>query len=320
MLGLLAEALRFRSNADGETVSLVKRFAMNLLNYRCALFGLTLLAVLAVVVSSGYPQTPDNKSGYNLFNPAPADQLREMSLDGPGATESPYTVDAGHFQVEMTLYNQSSYEEDFDGVTYSSKWWGMGPINLKLGLLNNLDMQLILEPYNHAVESEVGDYRIEQSGVGDASLRFKLNLWGNDGGWTALAVLPYVKFPTSDTGLGNEHFEGGVVLPFSLELPGEFYLGLTSKIGAVKADDEASYHTEYENSISLSRALFGDLEGYVEFFSAVTMQQDSHWIGTFGTGLAYWLTGDLQMNTSVAVGANRWSPDWHFGVGMGWRY
>src|SRR5262245_52301608 len=93
------------------------RFAMSLSISRCSLFGPALLAACVVGVLSGRAQSLGDKSGYNLFNPVPADQLRAMTLDGPGATESPYTVDAGHFQLEMTLYNQGSYEEDFDGVT-----------------------------------------------------------------------------------------------------------------------------------------------------------------------------------------------------------
>jgi hypothetical protein len=43
-----------------------------------------------------------DKSAFNLFNPTPAGSLREMNLDGPGTTESPYTVDAGHFQIAHT--------------------------------------------------------------------------------------------------------------------------------------------------------------------------------------------------------------------------
>ena len=33
--------------------------------------------------------------------------MREMSTDRPDKTESPYTVDAGHFQVEMDVLTYS---------------------------------------------------------------------------------------------------------------------------------------------------------------------------------------------------------------------
>ena len=71
-----------------------------------------------------------------------------MDRDGPGATESPYTVDAGHFQVEMTLLAYTHDRESFDGMTQRFEEWEIASMNLKLGLLNQLDAQLVLEPYN----------------------------------------------------------------------------------------------------------------------------------------------------------------------------
>ena len=42
-----------------------------------------------------------DKSIYTLFHPTPREWMREMSTDRPDQTESPNTVDAGHFQVEL---------------------------------------------------------------------------------------------------------------------------------------------------------------------------------------------------------------------------
>ena len=43
--------------------------------------------------------TPD-KSAYSFFNRTPETQLRELVTDRPDLTESPYTVDAGWWQLE----------------------------------------------------------------------------------------------------------------------------------------------------------------------------------------------------------------------------
>jgi hypothetical protein len=285
-----------------------------------ATLGSALALLLVAAIGPAGAQSPGDKSEYNLFNPVPDDQLREMTLDGPGATESPHTVDAGHFQIELTFFGRSSYEDKSEGVIYSYDWWGIGPVNLKLGLFRNLDVQLILEPYARAIEKETGSARIERAGYGDTSLRFKVNLWGNDDGKTALALIPYFKFPTSQEGLGNENLEGGLVLPFALALPGEFYLGLTTTFAKVQATSESSYHTEYQNSISIARALGDRVDAYVEFYSLVSTQDDTPWIGTINTGLGYWLTDDWQLNAAVEIGATNWADDWYFGVGMAWRY
>lgn len=60
------------------------------------------LAIGAVVLSATSVSAADKKQ-YSLFQPTPNAQLREMSTDRPDKTESPYTVDAGRFQIETDL-------------------------------------------------------------------------------------------------------------------------------------------------------------------------------------------------------------------------
>ena len=61
------------------------------------------LALLLVPSSSAADQPAPDKSAYTLTNRTPEAQLRELNTDRPDLTESPYTVDAGHFQIEMDL-------------------------------------------------------------------------------------------------------------------------------------------------------------------------------------------------------------------------
>lgn len=79
---------------------------------------------------------PD-KSGYTLFNPTPIALMRDFDTDRPDQTESPHTVDAGHFQIEADLFN---YTHDHEVKNFET-----GAINLKAGLLNNVDLQLIFD-------------------------------------------------------------------------------------------------------------------------------------------------------------------------------
>src|SRR5437667_370545 len=73
------------------------------------------MAAGAGPAGAGKPEV--DKSVFNLFNPTPTKHLRGLDTDGPGSTESPYTVDAGHFQVEMTLVGYTSERQSFGGVT-----------------------------------------------------------------------------------------------------------------------------------------------------------------------------------------------------------
>ncbi|PYI80880.1 MAG: hypothetical protein DME26_20790, partial [Verrucomicrobia bacterium] len=196
------------------------------------------LTAVADAEAAGGDHADIDKSVFHLFNPTPAQYLREMDTDGPGATESPYTVDAGHFQIELTFL---AYAYDTDRRGYELKAWAIAPMILKVGLLNQVDAQLVLEPYQ-VVEERIGSQRVTSRGFGDMTLRLKYNFWGNDAGRTAFAATPYVKFPTSAEGLGNNSIEGGLVLPLSVDLPEDFWLGLTTRFDVMRDERKDGYH------------------------------------------------------------------------------
>src|SRR5271165_7071915 len=100
-----------------------------------------LLAAGASVAAPETNSVPADKTAYNLFNPTPDALMRELSPDRPDKTESPFTVDAGHYQLEMDFAN---YTYDDSGGT-TTRAWNVAPFNVKAGLLNNVDLQLVFD-------------------------------------------------------------------------------------------------------------------------------------------------------------------------------
>ncbi len=284
------------------------------LNLWLAAAGLTTLANAQPVAEPAV-----DKSGFNLFNPTPPELLRELTTDGPGATESPYTVDAGHFQLEMALVRYTSDQDTFDGLKQRFEAWSIAPGLLKIGVLNSLDAELLLEPYNLVYE-RAGTNRVSRRGFGDTTLRLKYNVWGNDSGRTAFALVPFVTFPTSQQGLGTDAVEGGIIVPFEAALPGNFYLGLTTRFDLLRDLEAEDYHAEFINSLALYHDLFWKVAGYAEFFSAVSTEREADWVGTVDTGLIYRVTEDVQLNAGVNIGVTRPAEDWNLFVGVAWRY
>jgi hypothetical protein len=277
------------------------------------------LTAVAHAQAAGLDRAGVDKSAFHLLNPTPSEYLRPIDTDGPGATESPYTVDAGHFQIEMTFLAYAGETDSFQGEPYELEAAAVLPMILKVGLFNRLDAQLVLEPYQ-VVRERLGTNEVNTRGFGDTTFRIKYNLWGNDNGPTALAVMPYVRFPTSKDGLGSDGLEGGLILPLSVELPDGCWLGLTTRFDAVRDPAESGYHAEFVNSIAFGRDLFGNVFGYVELFSAVATEQDDGWVGTFNTGLVYTVTENVQLNTGVNIGVTRAADDWNVFVGMALRF
>ncbi|HEY4416474.1 MAG TPA: transporter [Verrucomicrobiae bacterium] len=257
-----------------------------------------------------------DKSAFNLFNPTPAALMRELSPDRPDKTESAYTLDAGHFMLEMDFanytYNQTA------GTT--TRAWNVAPFNLKVGLLNNVDWQLVFDDYLDVRTKMPSGQTITESGVGDLTTRLKINLWGDDGGRTALALLPYLKAPTSSGDLGNDAFEGGVILPLAVKLPGDFDLGLETAFSCLRNLGDDHYHADFINSATLDHVIVGDLSGYVEFFSEVGTEPAASWVGTVDAGLEFLVTKNIQLDCGCNFGVTRAADKFNPFAGITWRF
>jgi hypothetical protein len=286
-------------------------------------FGLTAFlfwTFLAVACAGDEGEPLPDKSSYNLFNPTPKQFMREMSADRPDKTDTPYTVDAGHFQVEMDFVNftHDQYNAEHANVRLSAA--EAAPINLKAGLFNNLDVQLGFVPYQwERIEDGNAGTTGRKSGFGDITPRLKLNLVGNDGGVFALALLPFVKLPTSRGQPGNNAMEGGLKVPYSFEIPG-WDVGFQAEFNFNRDEFNGGYHPEFANSVSIGHRVIGKLSYAVEFFSSVSTERNSDWVGTFDTWFTYQVNGNLRLDAGVYVGVTRAADDWHPFVGMTWRH
>jgi hypothetical protein len=276
---------------------------------------LCLAAVLAAGTAGAAEEAAD-KTQYTLFNPTPEKYMRDLNPDRPNATESPYTVDAGHYQLEMDFAN---FTYDKTGGT-TTRAWDVGDFNLRAGLLNNVDFQLIYGNYLNVHTSDSSGHTTRQSGLGDLTTRLKINLWGDDGGTTAFGLMPYVKFPTSTDGLGNSAVEGGMIFPLAVSLPYDFDLSLETAVSYMKNANDGGNHEEFIASGSLDHPIIGKLSGYVEFFSNFTTESHAGWVGTVDTGLEYQVTKNIQLDCNCFFGVTRAAPDFNPFAGITVRF
>jgi len=282
--------------------------------------GLLLLQAGKSLANPAATAAPD-KRPYTLFRPTPQELLRPMSTDRPDKTESPFTVDAGHFQVELDLVNYTHDQETENGVRLTTDAWAIAPLNWKMGLANRVDLQVIIGSFNHLrIEDSTQQPVDSRSGFGDVLNRLKINLWGNDGGPTALALMPFVAWPTSQNRLGVPKVEGGLIIPFAAELPAGWGLGMMTEVDFGREDASGQVAAAFINTVTFSRELFGPLSGYVEFFSEVSTADNTPWIGTLDFGLTYGLTENLQLDAGLNFGVTRSAPDLNPFLGLSCRF
>jgi Putative MetA-pathway of phenol degradation len=280
-----------------------------------ALGGLAVLTLPAKETTPVLGPPPPDKCRYTLLHPGPAKYRPDLTPDRPDKTESRCTLDAGHLQMELDFAN-FTYDRT-DGAT--TRAWNIVPVNFKISLLNSTELQFIFDCYPH-VRTEEQTRKMAQSGVGDFARRLKVNLRGDDGGQTASALLPFVKFPTPAEYLGNQAVEGGMIFPFAVKLPADFDMGLEAAASFFRNDNDSGYHAEFINSVTFGHALVGKLDGYVEFFSSLSTERHAGWVGTVDVGLEYAMTKNVQLDCGCSLGVTRAADDVNSFAGITVRF
>ena len=238
---------------------------------------------------------------------------RELSTDRPDKTESPYTVDAGRFQIEL---DAATYTRD-RSAGVRTETVSVVPVNLKLGLDRATDIQLIVEPYlRRTVTDRRTGARETTDGFGDVTVRVKRNLWGDDGGRTAFALMPFVKLPTNAGDLGNGKVEFGVIAPLAVALSERIGLGLMTELDVVEDDDARGYRASFINSATLGFALTDRLGMYTELFT----ERGDDWIVTGDVGVTYALSDYTQIDAGANLGLTRPADDLAVFVGFSRRF
>ena len=202
----------------------------------------------------------------------------------------------------------------------TTKAWDMGDFNFKAGLLNNVDIQFVYDNYQNVHTEGSSGKSTTQSGFGDSTTRLKVNWWGDDGGRTAFALLPYVKFPTSTDGLGNNAVEGGMIFPLAVSLPHDFDLSMEAGVGFFQDENDNRYHEEFIASASVDHQIIGKLSGFLEFFSNFTTESHRGWVGTVDTGLEYLVTKNIQFDCDCYFGVTPAAADYNPFCGITVRF
>src|SRR5690606_36036918 len=128
------------------------------------------------------------------------------------------------------------------------------PFNFKIGLTSRTDLQIGYDAFSRVRTKGAGRYE-KETGSGDVVVRVKHNVWGNDSGATALAVMPFVKLPAGTLSDLNDDVEGGVIVPFAIDLGGGFDLGLMTEIDILRRENRSGYAPTFVNSAALGYEL-----------------------------------------------------------------
>ena len=267
---------------------------------------------------AGTPAAPaPDKSAHNLFNPVPDNLLRDLDTDRPDKTNSPHTLDAGHFQIESGLFAYT--RTTASGVRSENFSWA--DTVLRVGLLPWAELQVEVPVYQTNRDTLLATHDTQHTrGSGDLAVFLKANLWGNEAGDTAGGLEFWVKTPTASQEVGNRKVEGGALFLWDFKLPGDFDLGVNNGVGISANDSDNGYHADIINSVSVSHTITGPLTGYLEFYSLVPTRGNGDWVGSLDVGLLLTIGKNVQVDAGINMGVTNGADDWQPFVGLSCRF
>jgi hypothetical protein len=253
----------------------------------------------------------------HAFQSNAVDLRRPYNTDRPSKTDSPYTIDAGVFQIESDVWNWTlDYQA---GVR--TRTWIVSNTNFKLGLTNWMDLQVFPQFYVHTLTSGPAFGKpVDHDGFGDTTVRLKINLLGDDGGKLAVGFLSSIKIPTNSSDTGNHVWEPAFGLPVNYSLPWGFTFFGQTRIDVLDQTRSSNMRLQWQNPIGLSRTIVGNLSGYVEFYNAVSTGHDQQWVGTLDTGLIYQVTPNFSLDVNSFFGLTDNASDYNVFSGFGYRF
>lgn len=274
------------------------------------------LMIPALLSAAGAVAAAEPAAAHSLANPTPREQMRELSTDRPDTTESPYSVDAGHFQVEVEAI---SWSRDKVGTTTSTTT--NASVNVKAGLTDAIDVQAVLDPFvNVRVKDGPAGINESVTGVGDLTARLKWNLWGNDGGQTAFALMPFVTLPTHSKKLNpDREVTGGLIAPLAVDLGEGWSLGVMLELDAVRNAANDGYVAEWLQSITIGHDIVGDLAGFAEVVNITNAERQTPGQTYLDLGVTFAFTPDVQFDAGTNLGLTSASEDVRLFLGISVR-
>jgi hypothetical protein len=265
----------------------------------------------------------DDKSQYNLFNPTPPSLMREFEPDRPDLTDSAFTVDAGHIQVEADISNYSLSRPDSDKAVTDT--FLFAPTEFRIGVTNNAELDVLVQPFK-AVRTRSTEQTPDAWDVGtdvlEVSARF--NLVGNDaferpGAW-AVGLKPFVEIPTTRNAVSEENVEGGLVIPFAIKLTQKLEAELMTEYDIIKNSERSGYHVEYFNSGSLTYRLTRVISPYIEAATILGGDEPTGPVVIVGTGVLFELSENFSIDFASNIGITGASDRVNLVVGLAKRF
>jgi hypothetical protein len=227
-------------------------------------------------------------------------------------TEWPATVKPGRFLLRMNALSLTVDKES----DYKYTAFGAAKTFLATGLGDNWDIQLGAELF-FSQKIERSGLTERDSGIGDVYVRTKWRFY--DEGDSAVAIMPFIKFPTKSRGVGSGSMEGGIIVPWAAVLPGDFKVRAMAELDFLRNDAADGYDTFWYASMAMTRSLTKALGLYGE----VTLGKSSGGASTkglMGVGATLHVSENTWWDYAMYKGISKGAADWTNVLRLNWGF
>lgn len=250
--------------------------------------------------------------------PAQAQELRDFCADRPGLGTPACTLDRGRVMVEVGLADWTldrSGPQRTDTVTFADTL-------VRIGLDTQTEAQVGWATFGIQRQRDGLAGTVDHSrGVGDVTLALRRNLGNPDGSGLSVAVMGAGTLPTGGQTIGAGDWGASLLVPMSLDLPGDLNLQVTPEVDAAVDEDRHGRHMAYGSVVGLQVPVGKTLSATGELSVFRDNDPGEHATKSIaGLSLGWQRGKNLQFDAGANIGLNRTTDDLELYVGIARRF
>lgn len=257
-------------------------------------------------------------SGVVIVATSPAQGADDtIATDRPDFVESSNTVGVGRFQLETSANSERNSQAGVTERTITT------PTLLRYGMSENWELRLETDGYTQFKATASNDpASVKAHGYSDVALGAKWHMSDGDAksGAPSLGWLFHLDIPS-----GSKAFEGPGTVP-SLRMVAEWELPSAISLGVMPGllwdiNDDGQRYAAGILGIVAGKNWTDSFRTFVEWGGQhLASSSNGGSIITYDVGASYLLTNLVQLDTAFSFGANEYSPDFSWTVGLSVKY
>jgi hypothetical protein len=224
-------------------------------------------------------------------------------------TEPTQTIEPGGILVRMDAISLGLDPQTTAPNQY--KALAVGTTIVSVGVTDSVDMEFGAQLFLQNTYASDTGHDQTHSGIGDLSFRPKWTFWKDPASGQQAAIVPYVLVPTNSSAVGNDRFEGGVILPWSMDIAAGTKAAAMVEWDEFRNISNTRYDTRWYGSAYLKWDLGDTLGAYVETTLSDSTAGSSTAAGTFGAGatlsVSKKFTWDVEVSRVLGSGRCSWA-------------